>query len=93
MACLNNFCVSMSVIIGAFDFPFCSFCFGGGFGVSFGGRESVCVSWNLNHSWQGVGMCVLELEPLMVKAFAAVKGLVGTFCFDSKTEFFSGGAI
>ena len=33
-------------------------------------------------------MCVLELEPLVVKAFAAVEGLVGAFCFDSKTEFF-----
>ena len=38
-------------------------------------------------------MCVLELKPLLVKAFAAVKGLVGTFCFDSKTELFPGGAI
>ena len=38
-------------------------------------------------------MCVLELEPLVVKAFAAVKGLVGAFCFDSKTELFPGGVI
>ena len=51
MACLNNFCVSMSVITGAFDFPFGSFCFGRGFGVSFSGGGLVCVSQNLNHSW------------------------------------------
>ena len=34
MACLNSFCVSMSVIVGSFNFPFGSFCFGRGFGVS-----------------------------------------------------------
>ena len=33
-------------------------------------------------------MCVSELKPLLVKAFAAVKGLVGVFYFDSKIEFF-----
>ena len=38
-------------------------------------------------------MCVLELKPLLVKAFAAVKGLVGAFCFDSKTELFPGRVI
>ena len=35
-------------------------------------------------------MCVSELKPLMVKAFAAVKGLVGNFCFASKTDSFPG---
>ena len=38
-------------------------------------------------------MCVLELKLLVVKAFAAVKGLVGIFYSDSKTELFPGGMI
>ena len=38
-------------------------------------------------------MCVLEFKPLMIEVFAAVKGLVGAICFDSKTEFFPGRAI
>ena len=38
-------------------------------------------------------MCVSELKTLVVKGFAALKGLVGTFCFDSKTEFFPSGVI
>ena len=50
MACLNNFCVLMSVITGAFDFPFGSFCFGG-LGVSFsgGGRGPAKLSQNVYH--------------------------------------------
>ena len=51
------------------------------------------LSHNTSQQWEGIGMDVSELIPLVVKFLATVKGFVGAVCFDRSAELLTGGAV